>query len=85
MVEGFFTISSSIFLLRGIRRRSGGICHGHFRLFTGTFSKSFTGQCQIFTAIISEIVTGIVAKVMGISSKKAVFAKGFNKKLPVNL
>ena len=43
----------------------GDFCHVHFRVFTGTFSKNFTGHCQFFTAIISKIVTGIVAKVTG--------------------
>ena len=44
----------------------GGFCHGHFPSFTGTFLKSFTVQRQLFTAIISEIFTGNVAKVTGI-------------------
>ena len=44
----------------------GRVRYGHFRFFTGTFSRSFTGQRQLFTAIISKIVTGIVAKVTGI-------------------
>ena len=52
-------------------------CHVHFRVFMGTFSKNFTGHCQFFTAIISKIVTGIVAKVTGIFSKKAIFATVF--------
>ena len=63
----------------------GRICHGHSPFFTGNFSESFTGQCQIFKDIISKIVTGIVAKVTGIFSKKAIFATGFDKNLPVNL
>ena len=32
-----------------------------------------------------KIVTGIVTKVEGVFSKKAIFAKGFDKKLPVSI